>query len=297
MTVILKFLSLISLFFFVSGCNTPPPDDPAANETTSASHKAPVRDPIFQRALKEHGHSGACAESGDCLEICGNIYKNSVDKTRCVNELPLKQVELLEETYVTLKDAHKERLKQINPANLQVLMGITVEPVVTLINKMSQVEAREILVWLAESQKFTPVFKSLDRRFEVFKALLEKFHRDPDKALSAAIAKGDNFIEIAVKEENYEAVDWVHEFFDEDCRIVGNDTQCVFKEHYCNLELNSRTENFFFSYNPFFELLKRTLKEARPTSPPGWWNENVGLDDLDSWLSGDHNVCKYAEFN
>ena len=298
MVLILKFFALISLFSLISNCNPPPPtDEPGTGETTSASTTGQTTpDSILQKAQEEHGPSGSCAESEDCQVICNNIYKNSEDKTKCINELPVKQVELLEETYILLEDPYREGLNKINPDNLQVLMGITVEPVVTLFNQMSQVEAREILTWLAESKKFMPVFKSRDRRFKVFKAILGKIHGDPDKALSASIKKGDNFIEIAVEKKNYGVVDWIHEFFEEDCGTVNDHVKCIFKEHYCNLKLNSRTENSYFAYNPFFKLLERTLKEARPASPPDWWNENTGLDDLDSWLSEPHNVCAVAEF-
>ena len=212
----------------------------------------PGQDPIFQKANEKHGLSGSCSESRDCQEICNNIYKHTADKTKCINELPVKQVELLEEAYVILGDPLKESLKQIPPDNLQVLMGVTVEPVVTLINQMSQGEAREILTWLAEDKKAVTVFKSLDRRFEVLKALLGKLHRDPDKALSAPINKGNNFIEIAVEKKNDGAVDWVHEFFDEDCGIVSDHTKCVFKEHYCNLELNSPNGKLLFCLQSFF---------------------------------------------
>ena len=290
-----KFFALISLLSLVFGCK-PPPQELTTDETTSASTEQTTQDPIFQKAQQEHGSSGSCFENEDCQIICKNIYKDSVNKTKCINNLPVTQVNLLEGTYVTLEDPHRESLNQINPDNLQVLMGVAVEPVVTLINQMSQVEAGEILNWLAESKTATPVFKSMDRRFEIFKALLGKFNGDPDKALSSSINKGNNFIEIAVEKKNYKALDWVHEFFEEDCRIVSDHRKCVFKEHYCNLELNSRTENSYFAYNPFFELLKRTLKEARPASPPGWWHEHVVLDDLDSWLNEPHNVCAAAEF-
>ena len=283
----------------LDGCTNPPPPviDPIGDDDTSPIERPlPKQEALFKKAYEEHGSSGPCFESKDCKEICATIYKHRANKALCVNELPVKQVELLEEVYAILKEPHRKDLDEINSDDLQVFLGIAVEPVTALINRMSQAEARETLTWLAEDKTSVGVFKGWDKRFEILKAFLRKLHQDPDRALSAPIYKGDNFIEIAVEKRNDRVVDWVHDFFDEDCGTVNNYTECMFKEHYCNLELDSRTENSYFEYDDFLELLEHTLDDARPSSAPHWWNERVDIDDLDSWLNEPHNVCGAAEF-
>ena len=297
MNVTFKFFFLIPFFFLIQGCPQPATDPIPIDDTTPPPERpSSKQEAIFKKANEEHGSSGPCSRSRDCEEICEDIYKHRANKALCVNELPVKQVELLEEVYAILKEPHRKDLDEINSDDLQVLLGIAVKPVIDLINRMSQAEAREILTWLAEDKTSSGIFKSWDRRFEILKAGLRKLHQDPDRALSAPIYKGDNFIEIAVEKRNDRAVDWIHDFFNEDCGTVNNYTECMFKEHYCNLELDSRTESSYFEYDPFLEILEQTLDDARPSSAPPWWNERVDIDDLDSWLEEPHNVCEAAEF-
>lgn len=296
MNRVFKFF-LIPLFLLLEGCTNPPPViDPRDDGTGPIERPLPKQEALFKKAYEKHGSSGSCLESKDCKKICDTIYRHRATKALCVNELPVKQVELLEEVYVILKEPLRKDLDEINSDDLQVFLGIAVEPATALINRMSQAEARETLTWLAKNKTSAGIFKNWDKRFKILKAVLRKIHQDPDRALSAPIYKGDNFIEISVEKRNDRTVDWVHDFFDEDCGTVNNYTECMFKEHYCNLDLNSRTESSYFEYDPFLELLEHTLDDARPPSAPPWWNERVDIDNLDSWLDEPHNVCNAAEF-
>lgn len=294
---IFKFFALLSLFCFLSGCGNPQAPEPVTSDSASTGQEAVLKqDTLFQKAKEEHGSSGSCSENSDCKEICAIIYKHQSDKDTCVRNLPVKQVELLEEVYVNLKEPDKKFLKSLRSDDLLVLLGISIEPVVTLINRRSQIQVREILTWLAENKIFSEIFKNADRRFEILKALLIKLHTDPNQALSAPLSNGSNFIEISVKENNDPAVDWIHEFFDEECGAVSRSMECLFKDHYCHLKLNPRTENYYFEYGPFLDVLKYTLEKARPSAPPAWWVEDVNIDNIDSWLDDPHNICQVAEF-
>ena len=298
MPLFFKFFALFALLYFPSGCKSPTEPEPTTSLSASTKEDGNSKqDSLFQNVNKEHGSSGLCSESSECKEICDIIYKHQQDKDTCVQKLPVKQVELLDEVYVNLKEPDKESLKKLPSNDLLVLLSINIEPVVTLINRGSQIKVREILTWLAEKKTFSEIFKKADRRFTILKALLKKLNTDPNQALSVPIYNGKNFIEISVEENNEPAIDWVHEFFDEDCDPASNSAECIFKDHYCHLRLNPRSENYYFGYGPFLDLLKYTLGEARPShDAPLWWSENVDIDDIDSWLDEPHNICQVAEF-
>ncbi|MCY4513102.1 MAG: hypothetical protein OXB86_05385 [Bdellovibrionales bacterium] len=296
MNRVFKFSALIPLLYFLPGCNPPAPEPLTSGSASTKTDASSKKDSLFQTANKNHGSSGPCSGNSDCKEICDIIYKYQPDKDKCVQRLPVKQVELLEEAYAILKNPHRNDLNKLPPETLLVLLGITVEPVVTLINRGSQIQVKELLIWLAENKTFSEIFRNADKKFKILKELLIKLHTDPHQALSASLYKGSNFIEMAVKKNNNSAVDWVHDFFDKECDAVTNYTECLFKDHYCHLKLNPRTENYYFGYDPFLELLKDTLETAKPSSAPLWWNENVDIDNVDSWLDDPHNICKAAEF-
>ena len=252
MTKVLKLFILTSLISFLTGCPEPPPErPPAERDPDPVETPRPERDAIFRSARAKYGSSGACTESRECEEICNDIYEHRLDKTRCVQELPIRQVELLEEIYDTLsKRINRKALNKIDSDDLRVLVHISVDPIVTWVSQMSTSEVREVLTWIAENKEPSTVFITKDTGFHVLKALLEKLDRNKPLALSAPISKGDSFIEIALDKDNYEAVDWIHEFFDEECSSVNNYIECVFREHYCHLTLNSRAENSYFGYDP-----------------------------------------------
>ena len=293
-----KFFVPFFLLCFLSSCGNPEEPEPITSGSTSTNQVATSKqDTLFQKANGEHGSSESCSENNDCKEICDIIYKHQSDKDICIRNLPVRQVELLKEVYENLKEPDKKIFKSFCSDDLLVLLGISIEPVVTLINRRSQIQAREFLIWLAENKTFSEIFKNADRRFEILKALLIKLHIDPNQALNTPLYNGSNFIEISVKENNDSAVDWIHEFFDEECSTVSHSTECILKDHYCHLKLNPRTENYYFGYDPFLDVLKYTLEKARPSNaPPEWWVEGVDIDNIDSWLDEPHNICQAAEF-
>lgn len=298
MKEVFKFLTLIFPIFFTVTCTNPLPENPPPERDAGLEEESHSEDDApLRNARREHGDSGPCSENRDCEEICDDIYEHRPDKNRCVKELPVRQVELLEEVYDTLnRDINREDLDKITPNDLQILMYISVDPVITLASRMNAAEAKEVLTWLAESKEPVEIFKVEDKKLKILKALLAGLNENKTLALNTPISKGDRFIEIALDKGNYTAVDWVHAFFDEDCGPVNNYTECVFKDHYCNLTLNTRAESSYFEYDPFSELLEKVLEDARPSSPPLWWNDGVDMDDLDTWLDDPHNVCAAAEF-
>ena len=244
----------------------------------------------------DRGADGECAEDDDCKDICEDIFKDRSDKNTCLEKLPIKQVELLEEVYDVLKEPSEDDLKRMDLDSLQVLLGVSTEPVEEAFDRIDETETKKVLTWLAKDDKAVGVIQKKDRDFKILKNLLENIDSDVDAALSDAISRGDSFIEIAADKKNDMALGWVHEFFEEDCGNSSDYNKCVFKDHYCDLSLNSEAEEYYLGYKPFDELLKEVLEEAIPSNPPSWWDDRTDIDDIDTWL-GSNDVCGQADFS
>lgn len=244
----------------------------------------------------DQGVDGECAKDKSCKDICGDIFKDRSDKNNCLEKLSIRQVELLEEVYDVLKEPSADDLERMDLDNLQVLLGVSTEPVETVLDHIDEKETKKVLTWLARDSKATEVIQEKDEELKILKNLLGNIDSDVDVALSAAISKGDSFIEIAADKENDVALGWVHEFFEEDCGDSSSYNQCVLKDHYCDLSLNSEAEEYYLVYKPFAELLEEVLKEAIPSNPPSWWDDRTDIDDIDTWL-GPNDVCDQADFS
>ena len=239
---------------------------------------------------------GECAEDRDCKEICGDIFKIRADKNVCLKELPIRQVELLEKVYDVLSEPSENDLKTMNLDSLQVLLSVSVKPVEAAADRIDETETKKMLTWLAENDEAVEIIKKKDKDFNILKNLLKNINSDVDMALGAPIDRGDNFIEIAADKRNKMALAWIHEYFEEDCSDASSYNKCVFKDHYCGLDLNSEAEEYYLGYELFDKLLESILEEARPSNPPSWWDERVAIDDIDTWL-GVNDVCGQADFS
>ena len=240
--------------------------------------------------------NGECERDRDCKKICGDIFKVRADKQVCLEDLPIQQVELLEKVYDVLSEPSERDLKEMDLDSLQVLLSISIKPVETAADRMSQTETKKTLAWLGENNKAAEIIQKKDKDFNILKNLLKNINLDAETALSAPIDRGDNFIEIAADKKNKVALAWVHEYFEEICSDDPDYTKCVFKDHYCVLKLNGEAEEYYLGYELFDKILEDVLQEARPSSPPSWWDERVDIDEIDTWL-GDNDVCGQAEFS
>lgn len=249
-----------------------------------------------ESGVTEDASFSECAADKECEEICDDIFKHRADSKECSETLPIRQVEFLQDVYDVLKEPSKDDLENINLDDLKILLDISTEPVETLAGRMSDTEVKRVLIWLAKDDEAVEAVQKKDKEFKVFKALFGKFNSNMNTALSAVISKGNDFIEVAVDEENDKALDWVHEFFGEDCNDAANYNECVFKDRYCHLNLKDKAEEYYFRYEPFKELVEKVLEEARPAGVP-WWSEGTDIDDIDTWLSDPHDICGRADFS
>ena len=266
--------------------------------TAQSSGPDPRQTRILREAEEEHAASGPCAGNKSCEDICKTVYKHREYKELCIHRLPRRQVELLEGIYEIFSRPRRKDLNNINPRDLQTLMSLSLEPIVSLAKKLQPVEAKTVLTWLAEEEPFMEVIYEEDLDFKILRAFLARLSGDENTALSAPVHEGNNFIDLAVKEENDPAVDWVHDFFDESCRSLDGYTECVFRDHYCRLTLKPRTESFFFSYEPFYDLLKKTAESNRPSNLPAghWWTQKPDINNWDRWRGAPNDVCGLAVF-
>ena len=283
-----------------TGCfsPTPPPLRGGRTSIERSDIPDPGQTPVLEEARQEHSASGPCAGNRTCEDTCKIIYKHREYKELCVRHLPRRQVELLEGIYAIFSRPRRKDLDNINPRDLQVLMSVSPEPILTLSAGLRPVEAKILLTWLAEERSFMEVIYEEDLDFKVLKGLLAQINRDENYALSAPIHEGNSFIDLAVEKQNDPAVDWIHGLFHDDCRTVDSYTECVFRDRYCRLTLKPRTENFFFGYDPFYKLLEKAAEENRPASLPSshWWKKDPDINNWDRWRGPPNDICGLAVF-
>ena len=273
-------LILVLMVSVLMGC-PPPPGGPGPGDEPDPGDRS---------------GNGECERDRECKDICDDIFKVRADKKVCLEELPVRQVELLEKVYDVLSEPSERDLKEMDLDSLQVLLSVSIKPVEKAMDRMNETETKKTLAWLAENDKAVEIIKRKDRDFNILKNLLKNINADIDAALSNSIDRGDNFIEIAADKKNKMALAWVHEYFEEDCNNAANYNECVFKDHYCELDLNGEAEEYYLGYELFDKLLEEILEEARPSSPPAWWDERMDIDEIDTWL-GANDVCGQADFS
>ena len=242
-----------------------------------------------------------CSTDEDCEEICDDIFDRRKDKEDC-EELPIAQVQRFEDLYETLKDPDEEGLRDINLEDLEVLMNVSIEPIDDVVKGLSRREVEDVLSWIAEEETVANLFEKEDDDFAILEALLKAIHNDVLPALNRTISDEDrfSFVELALDQENETALEWINDFFEEECDGEDNTDKCVFKTHYCALDIDKDLIDDYFDHGFFTSLLDDILENNRPAdddNPPAWWEEDLEADDLESWQGGENDVCSHGDFS
>ena len=292
----------LKLFGFILGCvfwiscgGPHPSPDPSLHtgdhgeEEESGSPKDLI--PTAEAADKKAKAKEKCAGNPDCEEICDDIFDHPPDKRFCEGELSVAQAEDLKEVYNTLESPGLTGFDDLNIKRLRVLISISAQPFKKLIHLLHPLEAKQALIRLAEDMRAVKLFKIADNDFKVLDALLEKLNSNKTLALNTPIALGDSFVELALAEKNREAVTYVNEWFKYQCDDSPQKEKCVFKGHYCKLELDEGAELDYLKYNFFKKLVEDILDNFH--TPPAGWSEDTGVEDLEGWLS----LCDQVNFS
>ena len=235
--------------------------------------------------------AGGCGKDRKCEEICDDIFRSRRDREAC-EEYSIADVEKMDEVFEVLERPNSDDLEDLDTESLDMMLDISPKPLETAVGRMNQSEKKKFLAWLATDSEATEIIESAEDDFAIIKELFGTTQSAIIAELNRNIDSGDTFVEIILTEGNDVALEWLHDFFGDQCDNDNNYEKCVFKNYYCRLNLDSDAEDEYFGFDSFESVLDEVLETERKTSgAPSWWDTNTEARDLDSWQSSPHNVC------
>ena len=246
---------------------------------------------------------GECSENRGCRDTCDDIFRSRRDREEC-EELSIADVERMEDVFKVLENPDGDDLEDLDLEVLEELLDINSDPLKTAISRMNQSEKKDFLLWFAEDSEAAQLIIDVEEEFDIREALFERFIVNPSSRsdLNQNIKGGKTFVELALEEGNEPVLEWLHSSFEITCERFRSSPRdedyplCVFNI-YCGWQLDIDIEDEYFGYEFFTDLLDEVLVHGRRTrTPPSWWTIHVEADDLDTWTSGTHDVCRYRIF-
>ena len=216
--------------FFLFGCaqtTTPEPTGdpgrPRSNEHYDRRvENDPDRDDVI-RNNKRRYRGDPCEDEDrdhDCKEQCKEMYSGRRYRDEC-EEFSPAHVEALHEVWEILESPRGDDLEGINLDDLNTYLNVTIESFEKLVGKYSKSEAKSMLAWIVSEGDITEKIIKQEDEYSILKDLLKKIDANYTgddiykPFVSTNIDDGNNLIELAIENSN-EAVEWFHDYIQED---------------------------------------------------------------------------------
>ncbi|MCY4512363.1 MAG: hypothetical protein OXB86_01595, partial [Bdellovibrionales bacterium] len=211
--------------------------------------------------------TGECDRDDDCQKICQDIFQGRKAKEAC-KEFSISAVEDMNQVFKVLEKPEINKLEALNFQVLELMLDISSEPLETAASRMNPTEKKRFLVWLAEDFTAARLISEADSDFKVMDRLLGTTQATIVSEVKRSIDSGDNFVEIALAFENAVALEWLHNFFGNQCD--GRDYErCIFKDYYCGIytsfSASQNTADKYFDHEFFTKALDEVLASHRPS--------------------------------
>ena len=155
--------------------------------------------------------SEKCSEDSSCESLCDDLFSSRY-RSKCYRS-PREFVEELEEGLFTLINITRVDSVDISPAFVNGVLNIDEGIFVNLIeDKMSEGGIKRFLMWVAENQDISQVFKEEDRTSKVLESAFKRLgelesESSKQKRLATGLNAGlqdseDTFLSLAVEEDN-----------------------------------------------------------------------------------------------
>ena len=236
-----------------------------------------------------------CSGNPECEALCDAIYTGHRAEGRC-KELSTVSVEKINKVVEVLKYSRPIELENMNLAAFELLLFVDYAPLEDIVDRHLPFRKKHFANWLATDSEATDIVVSAEDDSEILKALFGVNKDEFIANLNRHVSGPNNFIEVALDEGNEEALNWVHEYFENQCDPIENEDskqsyeECAFKKYYCALSLDADFAEELFDYEFFEDTLDVVLEDHRPENAPEWWTEDIDAWDVNNQES--HDVCK-----
>ena len=236
------------------------------------------REKALKAARDKYKGRPKCEGDEGCEEICKDIYNRRSVREDCI-ELAAEQVDKLEEIYETFENPSDDDLASIDSVDFETFVEIDLRPLETLVGKLSASEAKKVLTWIADDPDIAEIFQDEDDEYDLLKKLLDPLHNDVEQALNKTIGDGDSFMEKII-DNNETALDWVHNYFAEECSNDDHEEVCIFNEWYCQVGLNDDYWDNLLDSEDVEQIVDDLLDGYTISSgAPTCWTEAVADED------------------
>ena len=290
---------IIGMVLGITACTPPEPTYPPLVDDRDRDRDRDRDDEDRNNRERDNPRrTGECGKDRKCQDICDDIFRSRRDREEC-EELSIADAKRMEHIFKVLEDPDTDDLAELDTEDLEFLFDISSGPLEKAVDKMSQSEKKKFLIWMAETPDIAQVIEDAEDDFAILKELFGTTMSRIIEELNKNLKSGDTFVEFVLEEGNDVVLEWLDDFFGDQCDNDNNYERCVFEDYYCNLKLSDDAEDEYLDYDFFEGLLDEILSEERKTSGvPAWWRTDTEAKDLETWRANNacsnnyQNVCK-----
>ena len=259
---------------------------------------------------------GGCDADSNCRDTCRLLFTSREYENLCYDYAAVA-VEKMKAVFDILEEATETGLDSLNTdeneRSLRIVFNIeptndrggqsvlhriqhtetdstTNPPTETMVDGWNEEQQKRVLLWLAENPEIIRIFSTSgpDSRaphFEILEFVSDTTGSSQDRAESLSRSldsnnRGEGFIDKLLEEENEVGLQWLHDYFEEDCDRGNDDAEkrCIFEDYYCNLRIDNHED--YFDYDFFTDTLDSVLENQRGGNAPSWWKTDTTSDDL-----------------
>ena len=311
--IYLKSIALALLFVSFSNCGQTPGNlqqNPLDRPYDQLKDRDENRRSVLDESRKRYSGS-TCEEeddrSHDCVDQCRDIYSRRSDRDDC-EELPIAQIEMLAELHELLEDPDDDDLRDIDLADLEVYLNVSIAGFDSLINRYSSREAKEVLFWIAENEDISNLFSDEDDEFKALEALFKEVtggfsaSSETHQPFIERIDGSDRLMEIVIDAGNESAIEWFHSYITETaegCSGKNDEISGTCFEVFCKIGkgIDDDIRESWLSFEDFEEYIDDIVQAGvNGRASPGsteWDTDNI--DDSGDVTDFYDELCKGCE--
>ena len=196
--------------------------------------------------------------------------------------MAIAQVEVLEEIDKIFENPTSKKLDTIDQSDFETYVNIDVAPFDKRITRFNAIESKVFLTWILENSDVAEHFRNVDNEYKLLEEILDELNSNIAIALTRTITGTDSLIEIAIK-DGKETLEWIHNYFGQECNDDEDQEVCMFQEWYCKFNLTDEAWDDLIGSENFEPVIKEILTDYKCSSCSSVEDEKPGGTTIDWW--------------